>query len=351
MADKLTAGQYKHLGDLCLSKQLRVTMRETGVATEWLALLQGLYGLKHLSDTQTQCYFDQSISDVGFNVRLKVRAGGPLPLRLSVRLTSGIWAASEFEDPKLRFDVSNERIRLHHVLSGQVRDYLFVSSWPGKKEHRLPWVGWGEWSSSRCGEIDVPAGKYTLAYSATLEFQTVKTAMVVWSKEVQFKREIRVEWDDADDVVRIPPTAEELNRLQGILSVRGGDWLIESDDALGKVAMSDPENILEFDLTEFLPVPVAFDVEIYTPTQSYPIGWIAAGNGDSKVRSEFRWAEVPAIPRSSRGVRFCDVMVKLRASDEVARQTCDLYAIWDGELTLGPIHMGLPITPATLPPP
>jgi hypothetical protein len=348
--NELTNRQYSQLADVCLERQKRAATRRAVKQTAWLNLLQGLYSRDHLSDAQQKRYFVETVTNVRLNVRPLMRQGGPLPVKLTFEMTTGFWGLSDYSSSRIRSSVSNERVKLRGIGSDVARDYFPVSSWPIRSEEHPEWTGEGESKFFLCRDVDVPIGKYSLVYTATIELLTENLGRVVWSQDVEFTREVRIDYSDAGDIARTSPSPQDATTLRRLLNIRGGAWLIVSDQSLTKISRFNPDRILEVTLNGIVPFSFAFDVEIVTKDMTQPVGWIAARAGDTKLHTSFREAEHALYPIKGSNLIHCDVMIRLKPSEEAARQTADITEIWDERLLIGPIQLELPATPAILPP-
>ncbi len=349
---ELTLGQCSHLGDVCLEQQKLTQRQSTPTQREWLNLLQGLHFKGRLSDQQKNVYFNQSITNVRLDVRPRMPAEGPFPIQLSLDQFTGHWSwtGEGMSSSSLRVELSNERVRLRDDLNERFRDYFTASAWDSRSVARPLLGDYGEHRFYLCRTLDVPAGKYSLIYTATLELLAEPFEKVVWSKDVEFTQTVRVDYSDAVVIANVTPSPQDAAMLQRLISVQGGNWLTMKPESLGMISGCHADRILDVSLEKMTPISFAFDVEIVTRNGSYPVGWIAAQAGDSRIRSCFREAANTFIDVSGKPLTHANAMIRLSPSVDAARQTISLAEIWNGSLLLGPIQIELPAIPAPLPP-
>lgn len=350
--DELTLGQCSHLAEVCLEQQKLSQLQSAPPRHDWLNLLQGLHYKGRLSEQQKDVYFNQAIANVRLDVRPRMPAEGPFPIQLSLEQLTGRWSwtGEGMPSSSLRVELSNERVRLRDELNERYRDYFTASAWDTRSAARPSLGDYGEHSFYLCRTLDVPAGKYSLIYSATIELLSEPNEKVIWSKDVEFTRTVRVDYADAVDIASVTPSPQDAAMLQRLICFQGGHWLTMKPESLGLIGSCSPDRILDVSLEKMTPISFAFDVEIVTRNGSYPVGWIAAQAGDTRIRSCFREAANTFIDVSGKPLTHANAMIKLRPSINAARQTISLAEIWNGSLLLGPVPIELPSTPAPLPP-
>jgi hypothetical protein len=293
-ANKLSDAQKSRLADACLNQHGKPT--PAAFANEMLDLL-GERLLKNRLTAAQQQRFCQQMLTLELLVRPKVALGDSIPFRVlrHPRAPSGV--------------CDRVSCRSIQIDDGRLHPNGTVHAFNTRNDGGMPMTF----------RADVHPGKHRLhaaihveIFVGTLPVKDMDGVPRLYGADVPLQAEFEVLPADAPGYIRhivAPERKKELLRCIRPFQVVQSEWL--------------PGVLNMFISASRPPVPVAFEVLVRTADGEHSLGTMACAAGIAGGNRTLSNEKLPPLSK-------CDVI--LRSSEKVARETLDLFEMWDGEL-------------------
>ena len=305
LAGRLSASQNGRLIDTCLTEQARA--KSGPIADELIDHLGRACSAGQMSPAQRETFLKQMLV---FTLRVRPRTlvGRPVPVEIadSSRMPRAIYSS--------RMPIANWWAYLEFKLSVDGRklpgeaNRMSASSGVTTFYHHVQIDTPGQHKVGEVIQVQILNGPFGDRRASTLV------------------RKYDVPWEGVTQALASGP-ADDLKHVRGAEV----DAAIRNTIKPYTLWLSEPGKEMRLDLTLSVaprPVGVAADVFVRTGGREYKIGTLHVAAGDHTDQGRLReWhaGEERPAPFTS-----CDVI--LRSSDEVARESVDLFEIWAGEL-------------------
>ncbi len=295
--DRLSAGQYSDLIDICLAIQgSNTSAGATPNASYAVAFLGDAYLKKHMSDEQANQFFEQLVQ-LDFKVRSPVIAGDRIPYSVSERsrCPSSPWWVYITDRDVLLDDVVVETGHGSGSLSG---------------------LGTG--SGSNGSVVCSSAGTHTLTVTFTHTayvgpFGDKQTSTLVNERDVELSAKFEVVSEEPANYATMVKDDSLLAELESCFTPN--DFRLKagsSDRYKGIVKLQPP------------PINIAFDVIVRIGDQEVDIGNLCRRKLQPGTDWFFEWENGNPDIES--------VELILRSNEQLVRGSVDMFEAWDGEI-------------------
>lgn len=279
-------------------------------ASEWIDLLELLSVRKRLSAAELRAFYLE-IADPYLQVRPRVRVGELLPFRISV------WCAAPATHI-YEWTLTSVRVL---VDAGELSGGLF-SEQRGTANVLAA-------TPTRGGTLDSAAlavGRHRMEVHATFELYDAPFMGYGKTEPPLIRRELRLSATFEILPANVPDTVTTLRRLEAYR-----DLCTSFSASVKKLRTSTDRSdvicIPTIRLLKQLPCDVAFEVEMRSTGQTWPVGKLAIGRAE-------RWPAVFTLDTVELASPEADCFMSLRltSSADVARESVDAFSIWDGTI-------------------